>query len=805
MALTQADIAAQLIAAARIIDPGFSGEIGTPERKIIDTVAEALAQAQTDLLGIQGSLDITALSGNNLDAFLSLFGFGRQQAQAASGFVTFSIPTPATSDIRIPANQQVVAHNVVVASNTVSDVTYYTTADVILSQGTTSVDAPIRATLTGSQGDVNAGAITDFIGSPPFGVSSVTNMGAITGGQNLETDPEFKIRFQNTVFRNLSGTEDQYLANALSTPYTTRANVVGPVSTYKEYLQVPSSDDATAYDINGDGAAEGGNGAAGQYTTALSSVPYSKHIYDTNPVFVSSGQFSNTQTVYFYIEDIDFTFNTTLSAKNRGDTYRMYNLAPVSGVTPDPIGPNPSTDPQAETAPNLTFLNVYTGTDATVTAVRPNDVVLFEHQYMSNVSRNDWTRNITNAVDVFIDGQNPINATMIITVPKTSSAFVNDPTSVFYHDNYRRVGLSEHRPILGNILTPVYYQPIVDLPDTIQVAVSNNSYTYIKGVHYWAVEDVSQIGDSVRSRSGIEWSTNVGGAKSTDPPGGPYTGPIVSSLPAGTSINITNYTYDSNVSTVQALCETNKQITTDILVHQATTRYFKPDVSIMYEPGVSLQDINSRIQNALGRFFSELPFGAPIQLSDIIQVVHNTAGVDNVRWSADTPVPSIITRLYETDINGRPLTNATIDRVTTGTGSTSEVQQLVISGSPNGGTYKLTYNGNTTSAIPYNSGSGYVQTALNAVPVSANVTITGLGTPESPFIIAFTGSGSKSLITVDATALVGGPNLINEDFFLNDNELAAIPLAAYTPPSGIADTIAGLIVRVRSASTWTKT
>src|ERR1035441_22927 len=121
MAFTQSDIALQMVAQIRLLDPGISAEIGTPERKIIDTVAAALANSQVDLTGLAGSLDVSAMFGSNLDAFLSIFGFGRQQSVAASGFVIFSLVTPSTVDIRIPGNTQVVAHNVTIAPNTISD------------------------------------------------------------------------------------------------------------------------------------------------------------------------------------------------------------------------------------------------------------------------------------------------------------------------------------------------------------------------------------------------------------------------------------------------------------------------------------------------------------------------------------------------------------------------------------------------------------------------------------------------------------------------------------------------------------
>ena len=53
----------------------------------------------------------------------------------------------------------------------------------------------------------------------------------------------------------MAGTEDQYLALAVSTAYSTKANVIGPVSNYLEYLQVPRINDTELDDTGNGGSA----------------------------------------------------------------------------------------------------------------------------------------------------------------------------------------------------------------------------------------------------------------------------------------------------------------------------------------------------------------------------------------------------------------------------------------------------------------------------------------------------------------------------------------------------------------------
>ena len=91
--------------------------------------------------------------------------------------------------------------------------------------------------------------------------------------------------------------------------------------------------------------------------------------------------------------DFDFNFPPML----QGDTIR----AMIDGV-----GVDPRTNITGKNQPNITFINVFLGDDEAVTALAPEDVVLFEYAYTSSASRNSILHNVTNAVDVYIDGTN---------------------------------------------------------------------------------------------------------------------------------------------------------------------------------------------------------------------------------------------------------------------------------------------------------------------------------------------------------------------------------------------------------------
>ena len=70
------------------------------------------------------------------------------------------------------------------------------------------------------------------------------------------------------------------------------------------------------------------------------------------------------------------------------------------------------------------------------------------------------------------------------------------------------------------------------------------------------------------------------------------------------------------------------------------------------------------------------------------------------------------------------------------------VQTVTITGTPTGGTFTLTYNGQTTAAIPYNASAAQVASALVAlsnIASAANVATGGGALPGTPVTVTFQG------------------------------------------------------------------
>ncbi len=89
--------------------------------------------------------------------------------------------------------------------------------------------------------------------------------------------------------------------------------------------------------------------------------------------------------------------------------------------------------------------------------------------------------------------------------------------------------------------------------------------------------------------------------------------------------------------------------------------------------------------------------------------------------------------------------------------STNAVQTITFGGTVTGGTYTLTFNGQTTSAITYNANAATIQAALAALSTigAGNVAVSGTG----PFNVTFQNAlGGQSLPTMTAQSFLTGTN-----------------------------------------------
>jgi hypothetical protein len=94
-------------------------------------------------------------------------------------------------------------------------------------------------------------------------------------------------------------------------------------------------------------------------------------------------------------------------------------------------------------------------------------------------------------------------------------------------------------------------------------------------------------------------------------------------------------------------------------------------------------------------------------------------------------------------------------------GRANEVQTITITGAPTGGTFTLTWDGETTAAIAYNASAATVQAALEALSNinPGDVTCAGGALPATPVTVTFKGryqGQNVPQMTANSGSLTGG-------------------------------------------------
>lgn len=103
--------------------------------------------------------------------------------------------------------------------------------------------------------------------------------------------------------------------------------------------------------------------------------------------------------------------------------------------------------------------------------------------------------------------------------------------------------------------------------------------------------------------------------------------------------------------------------------------------------------------------------------------------------------------------------NITLDIPLFSQSNANEVQTVTITGGPTGGTFTLTFSGQTTSAIAYNASASTVQTALAALSTIGSGNVSVSGSNGGPYTVTFTGTlGNKNVaaMTASGAGLTGG-------------------------------------------------
>ena len=156
---------------------------------LFSAFAEELAELYKALETVIDRAFVDTAKGEDLDRIASLLGARRKQGTKAVGTLRFLRNTPADRDYLIPKGTR--ARTPLLADKTY--LSFETTQDAVLTQGSTYVDVPAQAVDVGSKYNVASNKVL-ILETAVQGVSGVTNPSAFSGGTDPESDEEFRSR-----------------------------------------------------------------------------------------------------------------------------------------------------------------------------------------------------------------------------------------------------------------------------------------------------------------------------------------------------------------------------------------------------------------------------------------------------------------------------------------------------------------------------------------------------------------------------------------------------------------------------------
>jgi len=654
-------VAKEILAKLAKTAPGFSLEVGTPERKIVDAVSEAISEAYIDQYLVGSLMDIESKAGLELEQWCGIFGFGRMQGRRATGTVRIELKNSNSQDVTVQNNSPFYTRNSLPSSG---NQTYFkATQAVIIPAGSYVADVPVECTAVGAIGNVPPDSIV-FIGDI-LGATSATNLQSFTGGVDVETDDELRQRFKDTFLRNVAGTEDFYLGLCYQNKNVSKAACFGPIRQYA--TQVEAVLDVNSYTLTKTGTPTAGNftlSYAGQTTANIAWNATASAVQTALGLLTNIGSTAGNVTVTAITNGFTIVINNLISTLTVASgtltggavTVTRNGLNSISYVDNDVKYAWPG-DGHVNVFKNLgqsTEKFYRNGIDfrwtpgATPTFValpggdiKAGDIVDVEFEYTTQSSRNDPLKGITNKVDLFVNGSVPYAITER-TVITSTSVLSSTVTDQLYTGNFTRVGPSTGSPTANNRFMRLGSTPVVSFPSSLVVGTGSGAQVYTQGTHYHLLRLAPETQDppnattlmagSIYEVVGIEWES---------------TGPN-----SGTELTVT-YNYNRVPEVLQAVIKTGKQVTTDVLVHQASYAYLRLYLAIEYNRGFAVSQVDNQIQDRLRTYFAGLPYGSWIEISDLILAVHQVLGVDNVNLVlSDGISPAHGVKVYATGVDG---------------------------------------------------------------------------------------------------------------------------------------------------------
>jgi uncharacterized phage protein gp47/JayE len=561
------EVVSQMRSALAVTDPDLDTSIGTTTRKILDAVAESIAESYLDQHMLAYTYDVDSKIDADLDTFCqTVGGISRLAAKRAVGTVTFTRSSTATNTVFIPVNAEI-------TSNTLPPIQAQTITGAVMLPGQLTVTVAVQAVSAGPNGNIAANSLT-LLTTSVEGVGVVTNLQPLTGGMSQETDDELRARWKKTAFRSNAGTEPMYLGLALNDDSVTAAQVIGASKRRREQVQV----------------------SGGIATSVVDDCAY---VFPTG-VFVGPNIDGGT----IMLQGVDYSWDASAPHPR---------VLMMSGVDTYDTG-------------------LKDDAGLPIRASIEGAVLDLDFEYTPMASRNDPTGlrfggpSVMSRVDVWCAGKRPISAQQSV-VFRSDTRFTATTTSPYYTGKFVRIN-GDH-PTATNVFIPLAYGPIISIPNVLsiggvtygRIGAGGTGVTHPNA--YALVHDDTPFGYTATSLFGLEWDQTL----------------TVTTNTVFTIGNNGDYLYNAVPRAVQDGVDRWRLAGVDAKTHAAKEVSLRFSLAIMYERSANQVTVNTNIDLAISTYLSKIGLGGVVQVSDIEQVAHNVAGVDNVRFIRYTDCP----------------------------------------------------------------------------------------------------------------------------------------------------------------------
>jgi|APSaa5957512535_1039671.scaffolds.fasta_scaffold02822_13 hypothetical protein len=560
-------------------------------------------------LYITNNTEVQNLIDSAFDAYASNYGVRRRSGTASAGEVLFFTSRRPTASLLIQLGTVVSSGGVQFSTTRQATISAAEVASYFNPiNGTYQISVPVQATSTGSQTNVGVGQIKSVISSLSASLQ-VTNLSAMTGGQDAESNLALTVRTQNRLASVDSGTDRGYLQTAADVPGVIKVNVVA------------AGDPLMQRDLNDAGEHKGGK---------VDVWVQGENVATVTDTFAFSFEIA---------QDIQFEVLNTTTLIFRALDSSLSESNPIVSMLDDPLIGYEFRNASTGTTFDLTDVTIltYNTIQLSTTVVQPSvdltDVVLGSYRRQAGkqfVLLRQPVAEITSVVGT-VSGTLPTEAYFLV----RPNAPLGTGRSSLAGDYLRIDGYTDSTG--------------TTIPTGGTTAVTDESHVLI-GQYPEFVDNLGADYLSIVVKSSDGLITYAG---PNDPSGLPdyqitlgtqttavsITRTETSTIPNGATV-LVSYLHDENftvtyttnliVSLTQDAINIKKHATADVIVKEAVPVPLDIEATVVLIQGRDSSTVDTALRTNLTNFFNNLRLGDAVRQSDVIDVIEQTSGVSYV-------------------------------------------------------------------------------------------------------------------------------------------------------------------------------